>query len=102
MNTVYSKNNVLIRLTEERWFHVVENHDELAGRIKEVLDTVAEPDIIAKGIKNELLVAKKINTRWLVVVYSERDSKDGFIITAFTTSRIQYLLKKEIIWTKQL
>jgi len=59
MNAVYSKNKVLIRLTDERWFHIVENHDELAGRISEVLDTVAEPDIIVKGIKNELLSAKK-------------------------------------------
>lgn len=44
MVTVYSKNNVLIRLTDERWLHIVENHDDLAGRISEVLETVAEPD----------------------------------------------------------
>ena len=102
MNVVISKNNVLIRLTEERLFHIVENHDDLAGRSLEVLDTVAEPDIIAKGVKNELLAVKKVNAKWLIVVYTEIDNKDGFVITAFTTSRIQYLMKKEIVWTKQL
>lgn len=101
MNMAYSKNNVFIRLTEERWFHIVENHDDLAGKVTEVLETVAEPDIIVRGIKKELLAAKKVNTKWLVVVYKEIDNKDGFIVTAFTTSRSQYLMKKEIIWTKQ-
>lgn len=63
MNTVYSKNHLLIRLTAERWFHIVENHDDLAGRITEVLGTVAEPDIIAKGVKNEFLATKKEDTK---------------------------------------
>jgi len=36
VNIAKSKNNVPIRLTEERWFHIVENHDELAGYYDEV------------------------------------------------------------------
>ena len=35
-----SKNGIPIRLTEERWYHIVENHDELAGLSDEVLLTV--------------------------------------------------------------
>ncbi len=101
MNTVYSKNNVLIRLPSERWVHIVENHDDLAGKASEVLNTVAEPDIIVEGIKSELLAARKRDDMWLVVVYKEIINEDGFVITAFTTSRIQYLLKKKIIWKKQ-
>jgi hypothetical protein len=31
MDTVISVNGVPIRLTAERWFHIVENHDEVAG-----------------------------------------------------------------------
>ena len=27
----YSVNNVPIRLTDERWIHIVENHDDMAG-----------------------------------------------------------------------
>ena len=101
MKIVYSKNNILIRLTNERWSHIIENHDELAGRIDDVLNTIAEPDIIVKGIKQELLAARKVNKKWIVVVYKEKNNTDGFVITAFMTSRINYLLKKEIIWKKQ-
>jgi len=31
MDIVKSRNNVPIRLMEERWLHIVENHDDLAG-----------------------------------------------------------------------
>jgi hypothetical protein len=54
-----SKNGVPIRLTEERWFHVVENHDELAGLSDEVLLTVEDPDFIVKGWADELLAVRK-------------------------------------------
>lgn len=100
MDFIFSKNKVPLRLTEERWFHIVENHDELAGRSSEVLETVAEPDIIVKGVEQEFLAVKKIKKQWLTVVYKETSLKDGFIITAFLTSKIQYLLKKEIVWKK--
>lgn len=100
MDFIFSKNKVPLRLTEERWFHIVENHDELAGRSSEVLETVAEPDIIVKGKEQEFLAVKKIKKQWLIVVYKETSIKDGFIITAFLTSKIQYLLKKEIVWKK--
>ncbi len=101
MKSVYSINNVLIRLTDERWLHITENHDDLAGRQAEVLEIVAEPDIIVKGGKDEFLAARQIHNKWLIIAYKELDNKDGFIITAFETSKIQYLLRKEIIWKKQ-
>jgi len=43
MDIVKSKNNVSIRLTEERWFHITEEHSEMAGYYFEVLETVEEP-----------------------------------------------------------
>lgn len=102
MQIVYSRNNVPVRLTEERWFHIVENHDELAGGSQEVLETVNNPNLIVGGTKEELLAVRRIeNKRWIVVVYKELNNKDGFIITAFTTSKIGYLIKKEILWTEQ-
>ena len=82
IGTAVSKNGVPIRLTEERWFHIVENHDELAGLSNEVLLTVEDPDFIVKGWTDELLAVRKINE--LVVVYKELEN-DGFIITAFIT-----------------
>ena len=80
IGTAVSKNGVPIRLTEERWFHIVENHDELAGLSDEVLLTIEDPDFIVKGWTDELLAVRKINE--LVVVYKEVGN-DGFIITGF-------------------
>ena len=49
MDMVKSKNNVSIRLTEERWFHITEEHSEMAGYYFEVLETVEEPEAIFEG-----------------------------------------------------
>ena len=38
-----SKNGVVIRLTDERWAHITEEHCELAGLRSEVLETVLLP-----------------------------------------------------------
>jgi hypothetical protein len=42
-DVAYSVDDVPIRLTTERWFHIVENHDDLAGCYDDVLRTVEEP-----------------------------------------------------------
>ncbi len=34
---IISKNGVPIRLTAERWWHIIENHDDLAGYYDDVL-----------------------------------------------------------------
>ncbi len=43
---VISINNVPIRLTKERWFHITEDHSEMAGYYYEVLETVENPDSV--------------------------------------------------------
>jgi len=43
---VLSKNEVPIRLTDERWTHIVEEHCELAGMRLEVLETIVNPSRI--------------------------------------------------------
>jgi hypothetical protein len=83
METVLSVNSVPIRLTSERWLHIVENHDDLAGKFHEVLETVAEPDIIIKGREKELMAVKIETRRALVIVYKEVSENNGFVITAF-------------------
>ncbi len=55
MEMVRSKNGVPIRLTDERWFHIVENHDEMAGYYDDVLQTVEDPDYIIKGYRGALI-----------------------------------------------
>lgn len=98
MPVVYSIHKIPIRLSLERWQHIATNHPELANHKTSILRAVAEPDIIFKG-KHEEFLAAKHNSHWLIVVYKESQI-DGFIITAFITSRIAYLLTKEVIWQK--
>jgi hypothetical protein len=38
-----SKNGLPIRLTDERWVHITEEHAELAGFRHEVLEAIGEP-----------------------------------------------------------
>lgn len=49
MDAIRSKNEVSIRLTEERWFHIKEEHSEIAGYYFEVHETVEEPEAIYEG-----------------------------------------------------
>ncbi|WP_202320209.1 hypothetical protein [Archaeoglobus neptunius] len=100
IGTTISKNGVLVRLTEERWYHIVENHDELAGLSDEVLLTVEDPDYIAKGWTDELLAVRKLNERYLVVVYKEIEN-DGFIITSFITKKVDKILRRGVVWQKK-
>lgn len=100
MDIAKSINGVNIRLTEERWLHIVENHDEMAGYYDEVLLTVEEPDFIIKGYKGALIALRKMNDKFLCVIYKEVDKDDGFIITAYFTSKVK-LDKEEIIWQRK-
>ena len=49
MEIVRSIGGVPIRLTGERWTHIVENHDEMAGRLDDVLETIADPGWVTRG-----------------------------------------------------
>ena len=44
MYKVMSVDGVPIRLTEERWFHIVENHDDMAGHYEDVLEPLPIPN----------------------------------------------------------
>ncbi|MEA5509866.1 hypothetical protein VB715_08830 [Crocosphaera sp. UHCC 0190] len=93
-----SKNRILIRLTEERWKHITNNHSELISYKLEVLTTIENPDKILEGNQNELLAIKEIIIgKYLVVVYREL-LNDGFIITAYLTRRLRSLAKRTQLW----
>ncbi|MDE1860312.1 MAG: hypothetical protein KGH72_01190 [Candidatus Micrarchaeota archaeon] len=95
-----SKNRVKIRLTEERWFHITESHDELTGLSFDVLDSIENPDVIVKGIAGELIACTRIGNKYLISVYKETNN-DGFVITAYLTKSIKKLLKRGILWKKK-
>ena len=99
MNVVKSKNAVPIRLTEERWIHITEEHSEMAGYYFEVLETVEEPEAIYEGKMGECIAVREIdNGKYIAVVYRELSKGDGFVITAFLTRRRKQLERRRKIW----
>ena len=99
MDFALSVNQVPIRLTYERWYHIVENHDELASYYADVLETVEEPVLIVRGNQGTLKAAKNLGrNKWLVVIYREISEDDGFIITAYFLDKKP---KGKVLWEKQ-
>ena len=93
-----SVTGALIWLTAERWVHIVGEHPELTGLKADVLETVRNPDRIVAGNANELLAIKEyMPGNWLVVAYRELNG-DGFIITAYSTSKMAWLRRKRQLW----
>ena len=98
ISIVPSKSGAPIRLTEERWAHIIAEHEELAGLRQEVLQTVAEPERIVMGKAGELLALRELEKgKWLVAAYRELGN-DGFIITAFLTRRMRSFEKRTQVW----
>jgi hypothetical protein len=96
--TVNSKSGVPIRLTDERWAHITEEHRELAGLRREIVQTVANPTEIFAGNQGELLAVREVESgKYLVVVYREAQ-QDGFLITAFLTRKGQALRRRHRLW----
>lgn len=99
MDTARSVNGVSIRLTSERWLHIVENHDEAAGYYDDVLDVVERPDVVLQGYKGSLIAVRGYGrNRYLMVIYRELSQKDGFIITAYFATRFD---RKKTVWKRQ-
>jgi len=49
MVIVKSKNNILIRLTTERWNHIITRHPEMDSQKEHVLEALTDPDLIQRG-----------------------------------------------------
>ncbi len=104
IGTVISKNGKVIRLTAERWAHIVEAHDYMAGNQDMVFECIEDPDAIVHGGTNEFIAVKhygktSISEKDVIVMYKEQES-DGFVITAFMTSKPEKILKKGELWKK--
>ncbi|MEG4344527.1 hypothetical protein QUB70_14715 [Microcoleus sp. A003_D6] len=101
----YSFNNVPIRLTRERWQHILQQHPEMQDQYDRVLETLENPDLIQIDDVTGGLLALRFyplipeSRRFVIVVYLEISNYDGFITTAYL--RKQPSSNKRIIWTKQ-
>jgi hypothetical protein len=93
-----SINNVPIRLTDERWDHIVDRKPNMASFIDTVLDAVEDPEYILRGHKGTLIAVVHLGERsYLNVVYRELSQTDGFIITARIETQLH---KSKIIWRR--
>jgi hypothetical protein len=104
MEIAVSRNGIPIRISDERWTHVVEAHDYMAGHLELVIETIEDPDDLVAGSKGELIAlrhyeATVLSEKDVVGVYREF-SDDGFLSTAFMTSRPDTILRKGILWQK--
>lgn len=98
MEFALSQNSVPIRLTLERWQHILEGHPELVDNKIDGKIAVSNPEYIFEGSNDELLAIREVEPgKWLVVAYRE-ENYDGFIITAFLTRRIQRFSKRRQLW----
>jgi len=101
MKTAKSMNGVTIRLPDERWVHITEEHAEMAGYLYDVLETVQEPLAVFEGNTGELLAAREIERgKHIIVAYREINREDGFIITAFLTKRWKQIERRKEIWQR--
>ena len=101
MIIVNSKNGVAIRITKERWSHIVNRHPEMADQKERVLNTIAEPKFIQKGDFGELIAIRfydktPLTSKYLIAIYKEIVDKDGFLITAYFTNKPSE--RRKIIW----
>lgn len=84
-------------MTSERWLHIVENHDEMAGYYDDVLLVVESPDTVLRGYRGSLIAVRGYGRkRYLTVMELSRE--DGFVITAYFSSDFD---GRETVWKRQ-
>ena len=86
-DVVLSVSGVPIRLTDERWAHIRDGHEELRFAHQEVLRVGQSPTVVLEGRNGEFLAVQPYGPRWIVVAYREVSGSDGFIITAVIARR---------------
>ncbi|MBI2601219.1 hypothetical protein HYW42_04645 [Candidatus Daviesbacteria bacterium] len=72
LGAVNSKNGVKVRLTDERWNHIITSHLEINPQgHKRILNAIGDPEVIFKGDVGELLAVCKLPRKrmWIVVAY---------------------------------
>ena len=99
MDITYSINNVPIRLTEERWEHIISNKPYMESYYKNVLEAIEDPTWVLRGYAGSLIaVHPAAKLKYLHVVYKEISNNDGFIITSYMSRKIN---KGMIIWQRK-
>ncbi len=97
MEVAYSVNGVPIRLTEERWLHIIDNKPYMEGYDDKILQAIEKPTCVLRGYAGSLVAILSLAPqRYLHVVYKELTLNDGFIITAFIATKYN---RRQVIWS---
>lgn len=96
MDIVNSVNGVPIRLTTERWEHIVSNKPYMTNYFEKILEAIEKPGWILRGYSGALVAVLSVAKQsYLHVVYKETSARDGFVITAFVSKKLN---RSMIIW----
>ncbi|MEX0806773.1 MAG: hypothetical protein WD688_26150 [Candidatus Binatia bacterium] len=92
MKIVKSVAAIPIRLTPERVEHIERRHPEMLGQEERILEVVSSPDIVQEGDSATLIAFKHysktpLTEKYCAVVYRELSEEDGFVLTAYFTSK---------------
>ena len=99
LGTANSINGVQIRLTEERWEHILDSHPELASYQEILLGAVENPDYILSSRRGALAAVIVLGRKaFLHVFYVEKGRRDGFILSAYVQDELD---KARIVWRKE-
>ena len=98
-----SRNGVPIRLTQERWRHILSRRPNMNDYLADILQTVADPDLIQEGDEGSLLAVRlcvngPLSGKFIVVAYRETEPTDGFIITAHPAKKP--VNRRRILWNR--
>lgn len=99
MDLTYSVNGVSVRLTDERWEHIVSNKPYMEAYYEKVLDAVEQSTWILQGYAGaQVAILTLGKQKYLHVIYREHNQEDGFIITAFISHKVN---RRAIIWPRK-
>lgn len=101
MKIINSIFGVPIRLTHERMDHIGRRHPEMTEEADRILETVNQPDFVQEGDAGAFIAIRHypktpLTEKFCAVVYKEISDYDGFVVTAYFTSKPA--LERKILW----
>jgi hypothetical protein len=99
-----SKSGHLIRITDERIYHIISNHPEAKDAENRIIQTIEDPDIILEGDFGEILAIRLYSkspvtqNKFLVAVFKETGDMNGFLLTAYYSRKIN--LRRNVLWKR--
>jgi len=91
-----------IRLTRERWLHIVQ-HVEMVGMKNSIEETLDDPVLVVRSATDETVILNYrhysntiVGDKWLCVAV-KHSVYDAFVLTAYLTDKPK---QGEVIWRK--